>query len=60
MRFLVEGAGSTFVHPILLKWSDDCHKAHREVAINYEAFGSGCEIRQLLIETVDFEATMDP
>jgi phosphate transport system substrate-binding protein len=57
---LVEGAGSTFTHPIMLKWSDEYHKSHPAVAIDYEPLGSGAGIRQLLLGAVDFGATDGP
>ena len=57
---LIQGAGSTFAHPIMLKWSEEYRKTHPDVAIDYEALGSGGGIRQLLIGAVDFGATDGP
>lgn len=35
------GAGSTFVNPLLSKWSKEYHTLHPNVEINYQSIGSG-------------------
>ena len=35
------GAGSTFVNPLMSKWSKEYHTLHPEVEINYQSIGSG-------------------
>jgi phosphate transport system substrate-binding protein len=55
----ITGAGSTFVYPVLSKWSADYHgKTGDEV--NYQSIGSGGGIAQIKAGTVDFGATDKP
>jgi phosphate transport system substrate-binding protein len=56
----LNGAGSTFVNPILTKWAFEYHTAHPGVTINYQSIGSGGGIRQITAGTVDFGATDGP
>ncbi|HEY0285569.1 MAG TPA: phosphate ABC transporter substrate-binding protein PstS [Pseudomonas sp.] len=55
----VTGAGSSFVFPVITKWSQDYSKdaAHR---INYQSIGSGGGIAQIKAATVDFGASDAP
>lgn len=53
------GAGSTFVYPVLSKWSQD-YKAAAGDEINYQSIGSGGGIAQIKAATVDFGATDKP
>lgn len=53
------GAGSTFVYPILAKWSEAYH-ARTGVAVNYQSIGSGGGIAQIKAGTVDFGASDMP
>lgn len=55
----VTGAGSSFVFPVISKWSQDYSKdsAHR---INYQSIGSGGGIAQIKAATVDFGASDAP
>ena len=55
----VTGAGSTFVYPILSKWSADYSAAGGD-KINYQSIGSGGGIAQIKAGTVDFGATDKP
>ena len=55
----VTGAGSTFVYPIISKWSAD-YKAKGGDQINYQSIGSGGGIAQIKAATVDFGATDKP
>jgi len=55
----ITGAGSTFVYPILSKWSDDYSKSVGD-RINYQSIGSGGGIAQIKAATVDFGATDKP
>src|SRR5215472_7666997 len=54
------GAGATFPKPIYDKWFSEYHKAHQDVAINYQGIGSGGGIAQLQKATVDFGASDGP
>ncbi len=53
----ITGAGSTFVFPILSKWSADYTVGDR---INYQSIGSGGGIKQIEAKTVTFGATDKP
>jgi len=55
----VTGAGSSFVFPVISKWSQDYSKdsANR---INYQSIGSGGGIAQIKAATVDFGASDAP
>lgn len=55
----VTGAGSTFVYPILAKWSD-AYKTKSGLSINYQSIGSGGGIAQIKKGTVDFGASDMP
>jgi phosphate transport system substrate-binding protein len=55
----ITGAGSTFVYPILSKWSGDYSKAGHD-RINYQSIGSGGGIAQIKAATVDFGASDKP
>ena len=55
----VIGAGSTFVYPIMAKWSAD-YRAATKTKINYQAIGSGGGIAQIKAKTVDFGASDKP
>ncbi len=52
----LNGAGSTFVYPILSKWAYEYQKA-TNVKVNYQSIGSGGGIRQITERTVDFGAS---
>ncbi len=55
----ITGAGSTFVYPILSKWSTSYHaKSGNE--INYQSIGSGGGIAQIKAATVTFGASDMP
>jgi phosphate transport system substrate-binding protein len=55
----ITGAGSTFVYPILAKWSAD-YASHGGERINYQSIGSGGGIAQIKAGTVTFGATDKP
>ena len=55
----VTGAGSSFVYPIMSKWSADYYKATGN-KINYQSIGSGGGIAQIKAATVDFGASDAP
>lgn len=54
------GAGSTFVNPLMSKWSKEYHTLHPEVEINYQSIGSGGGRQQFLARTVAFGASDAP
>ena len=55
----ITGAGSTFVFPILSKWSAD-YSAKTGVNVNYQSIGSGGGLAQIKAATVDFGASDAP
>ncbi len=55
----VTGAGSSFVYPVMSKWSADYNKATGK-KINYQSIGSGGGIAQIKSATVDFGASDAP
>jgi len=55
----VTGAGSTFVYPLLSRWSAD-YNAEAGTRINYSSIGSGGGIAQIKNATVDFGASDKP
>jgi phosphate transport system substrate-binding protein len=55
----VTGAGSSFVFPVLSKWSEAYSKTS-ENRINYQSIGSGGGIAQIKAATVDFGASDAP
>jgi phosphate transport system substrate-binding protein len=56
----LNGAGSTFVYPVMGRWIQDFHQAHASVEINYSSIGSGGGIQQVKAGTVDFGASDAP
>jgi phosphate transport system substrate-binding protein len=55
----ITGAGSTFVSPVLSKWSA-AYSAKGGTALTYQAIGSGAGIAALRSEIVDFAASDAP
>src|ERR1700734_1457765 len=56
----LNGAGSTFVYPVMGRWIQDFHQSHGNVQINYQSIGSGGGIQQVKAGTVDFGASDAP
>ena len=56
----LNGAGSTFVYPVMGRWIQDFHQSHPNVQINYSSIGSGGGIQQVKAGTVDFGASDAP
>jgi len=54
------GAGSTFVNPLMSKWSQEYNKLYSGVKVNYQSIGSGGGRQQFLAKTVDFGASDAP
>jgi len=52
----ITGAGSTFVYPIMSRWSAEYEKL-TGVQVNYQSIGSGGGIQQFKEGTIDFGAT---
>lgn len=54
------GAGSTFINPLLSRWTQEYNKLYSGVKINYQSIGSGGGRQQFIAKTVDFGATDAP
>ena len=53
----LNGAGSTFVYPVMSRWTHDFNRLHPNIQINYQSIGSGGGIQQVKSGTVDFGAS---
>lgn len=56
----LNGAGSTFVYPIMSKWAEEYHKQHPETQVSYLPTGSGAGIAQTMAGMLDFGGTDAP
>jgi phosphate transport system substrate-binding protein len=56
----LQGAGSTFVNPLLQKWVSEYGKLKPNVKIDYQSIGSGGGIKQVKEQTIDFGASDAP
>src|SRR5271168_3451697 len=56
----INGAGSTFVYPVMGRWIQDFQQSHSNVQINYQSIGSGGGIQQVKSGTIDFGASDAP
>jgi phosphate transport system substrate-binding protein len=56
----LNGAGSTFVYPVMGRWIENFQHSHANVQINYQSIGSGGGIQQVKSGTVDFGASDAP
>ena len=56
----LQGAGSTFVYPVMQRWVQGFSQAHPNIQINYQSIGSGGGVQQVKAGTVDFGASDYP
>jgi phosphate transport system substrate-binding protein len=56
----LNGAGSTFVTPVMSHWTHDFSGKNPNVQINYQSIGSGGGVQQVKAGTVDFGASDNP
>jgi phosphate transport system substrate-binding protein len=56
----LNGAGSTFVYPVMSQWTAAFTNTHSNVHINYQSIGSGGGVQQVKSGTVDFGASDNP
>lgn len=54
---MLNGAGSTFVYPVMSRWTQIFIAQHQNIRINYQSIGSGGGIQQVKAGTVDFGAS---
>jgi phosphate transport system substrate-binding protein len=59
-QFQLNGAGSTFVFPLMDKWRVEYNKINSNVQLNYQSIGSGAGIKLLTAKTIDFAASDAP
>jgi phosphate transport system substrate-binding protein len=55
----LNGGGSSFVNPMMSKWTSEYDKA-KAVQVNYQSMGSGHGIQQMIAKTIDFGCTDAP
>ena len=53
----LNGAGSTFVYPVMSRWTQEYAAKHSGTQINYQSIGSGGGVQQVKSGTVDFGAS---
>ena len=56
----IQGAGSTFVAPLMARWTNEYNKANPSVKVDYSATGSGGGIKGITDRTIQFGATDGP
>jgi len=56
----ITGAGSTFVYPLMSKWTAEYANLKQGAQVNYQSIGSGAGISQVSVGTVDFGASDAP
>ena len=56
----MQGAGSTFVAPLMQRWTTEYQNAHPDVKIDYQSIGSGGGIKGITEKTLEFGATDAP
>jgi len=57
---LLNGAGSTFINPLMLQWSAKYEKTEHGCKIGYASLGSGEGIKRLLAKSDDFACSDAP
>jgi len=58
--YTINGAGSSFVFPLMSKWRVEFNAFYPNIKVNYASIGSGAGINQFTAKTVDFGATDAP
>ena len=53
----LQGSGSTFVKPLMDKWTSEYGKVETSIRADYQSTGSGAGIKAIQGQTVDFGAT---
>ena len=59
-RITLNGGGSTFVNPLMSRWTYGFHQQRSNLDINYQSIGSGGGVQQVRSGTVDFGASDYP
>jgi phosphate transport system substrate-binding protein len=55
----INGAGATFIYPMMSKWAANYVKA-KGIEVNYQSIGSGGGIQRMTAKTADFGCTDGP
>lgn len=53
----IQGAGSTFINPLMQKWVSEYGKINPNIRIDYQSIGSGGGVKQTKERTIQFGAT---
>lgn len=53
----IQGAGSTFINPLMQKWVSEYGNLNSNIRIDYQSIGSGGGIKQVKEKTIQFGAT---
>ncbi len=56
----LNGAGSSFIYPLMSTWIPNFQNVYRNISVNYQSIGSGGGIRAIIDGTVDFAASDAP
>lgn len=56
----LQGAGSTFVAPMMQRWVTEYQKLHPDIQIDYQSIGSGGGVKAFLEKTVEIGASDAP
>lgn len=59
-QILLNGAGSTFIFPLMDTWRVEYEAVKPDVSVNYQSIGSGGGVKQFIAKTVDFGASDAP
>lgn len=59
-RMTINGAGSTFIFPLMDTWRIEYEAVKPDVVVNYQSIGSGGGVKQFIAKTVDFGASDAP
>ncbi|MDQ3322150.1 MAG: phosphate ABC transporter substrate-binding protein PstS, partial [Acidobacteriota bacterium] len=53
----IQGAGSSFINPLMQKWVSEYGKINPNIRIDYQSIGSGGGVKQAKERTIQFGAT---
>jgi phosphate transport system substrate-binding protein len=56
----LQGAGSTFINPMMQRWVSEYQKLHPDIQIDYQSIGSGGGVKGFTDKTIDFAASDAP
>jgi phosphate transport system substrate-binding protein len=59
-KVTLHGGGASFPAPLYIKWFKDYNRVHPDVQVNYNAFGSGAGVANLVAGRLDFAGSDIP